>query len=230
MLGRFLELSVCSRDIAASVAFWERLGLAHGRVGDTWQHHYAVLSDGRLVLGLHAYEFDSPSVTWVRPGLADALPGMSALGIEFDFAKTGEQEFNEAGFRDPDGQVVTLLEARTWSRDFDDAWPATLLGHFLEYRYPSRDPAATVAFWERLGLVADQAGAGPVAVAGGITLAPREALRGPELVFEHPDLEAVPGALAAHGHAVEVGAGGDVLLRAPDGLRVRIQPTGDSPR
>jgi hypothetical protein len=223
MLGRFLELSVWSRDIAASVAFWEGLGLSHGRVGDTWQHHYAVLSDGRLVLGLHAYEFDSPSVTWVRPGLADALPGISALGVEFDFAKTGEQEFNEAGFRDPDGQVVTLLEARTWSRDFDEAWPATMLGHFLEYRYPSRDPAVTVALWERLGLVADETDAGPVAVAGGITLAPRQATRGPELVFEHPELGSARDALAARGLAVESAAGGELVLPAPDGLLVRLQ-------
>jgi hypothetical protein len=226
MLGRFLELSVFSRDIAASVAFWEGLGLAHGRVGDTWQHHYAVLSDGRLVLGLHAYEFDSPSVTWVRPGLADVLPGMTTLGIEFDFAKTGAHEFNEAGFRDPDGQVVTLLEARTWSRDFEHAWPATPLGHFLEYRYPSRDPAATVAFWERLGLVADATGAGPVAVAGGLTLAPRQAVRGPELVFEHTDIGAARDALAARGLAVEAAAGGELVLPAPDGLRLRLQPAG----
>lgn len=224
MLGRFLELSVFSRDIAASVAFWESLGLAHGRVGDTWGHHYAVMSDGRLVLGLHAYEFDSPSVTWVRPGLADALPGMAALGIEFEFAKTGAHEFNEAGFRDPDGRMVTLLEARTWSRDFGHAWPETLLGHFLEYRYPSRDPAASVAFWERLGLVADETGAGPVAVAGGLTLAPRQAARGPELVFEHPQWGTVPNLLAARGLTAEAAADGELLLRAPDGLLLRLQP------
>lgn len=226
MLGRFLELSVFSRDIATSVAFWESLGLAHGRVGDTWQHHYAVMSDGRLVLGLHSYEFSSPSVTWVRPDLADALPHIRALGIEFDFAKTGAQEFNEAGFRDPDGQVVTLLEARTWSQDFGYAWPGTLLGHFREYRYPSRDPAATVAFWERLGLVADATGAGPVAVAGGLTLAPRQAASGPELVFEHPEADTVREALAARGLAVAVAADGAVCLRAPDGLLLRVEGVG----
>ena len=224
MLGRFLELSVWSRDIAASVAFWESLGLAHGRVGDTWTHRYAVLSDGRLVLGLHEYEFPSPSVTWVRPGVAAALPGLAARGVSFDFAKTGEQEFNEAGFRDPDGQVATLLEARTWSADFGHAWPQSLAGHFREYRYPSRDPAATVAFWERLGLLADQTPGGPVAVAGGITLAPSAEARGPELVFEHHDMDALPALLAARGHALERGAGGAGLLRAPDGLLIRIEP------
>ncbi|NGP53454.1 hypothetical protein [Thioalkalivibrio sp. XN8] len=226
MLGRFLELSVWSRDVAASAAFWEGLGLAHGRVGDTWQHHYAVLSDGRLVLGLHAYEFDSPSITWVRPELAAALPGIAAAGIDFDFAKTGEHEFNEAGFRDPDGQVVTLLEARTWSADFGHEWTPSLLGHFVAYCYPARDPAATVAFWERLGLVPDETGTGPVAVAGGLTIAPAETAGGPELLFEHPDPAALRGTLEDRGHTLRPGAGGELLLRAPDELLIRVRPAG----
>ena len=228
MLGRFLELSVWSRDITASVAFWAGLGFEHGLVGDTWRHRYAVLSDGRLILGLHEYEFDSPALTWVHPGLAEALPDFAALGIRFDFAKTGLDEFNEAGFRDPAGQVVALLEARTWSPAFERLRPGTLLGHFREYRYAARDPAATVAFWERLGLVAD-AGAGddgPRAVASGITIAPRAELNGPELVFEHDDLRAALDALAARGYATAPGGAGEHLLRAPDGLTVRMAAPG----
>lgn len=223
MLGRFLELSVWSRDIAASVAFWEALGFEHGLVGDTWKHRYAVLSDGSLVLGLHEYEFPSPSLTWVRPGLAELLPEFTALGIHFDFAKTAPDQFNEAGFRDPAGQVVTLLEARTWSPAFERARPGTVLGHFREYRYAARDPAATVAFWARLGLVADTGPVGPRAVAGGISLAPVDGIPGPALVFDHDDPEAAAAALAALGFAPEQDAGGAVLLRAPDGLRLRLE-------
>lgn len=223
MLGDFLELSVWARDVAASVAFWEPLGFEHGLVGDTWKHRYAVLSDGRLVLGLHEYEFDSPSLTWVRPGLAEALPALGALGIRFDFARTGQDEFNEAGFRDPAGQVVTLLEARTWSPVFERVRPGTLLGHFREYRYAARDPAASVDFWARLGLVPDADPAGPRAVAGGISLAPGAAASGPELVFEHDDTSAVADDLAARGYAVERGATGALLLRPPDGLLVRVE-------
>lgn len=226
MLGRFLELSIWSRDIAASLAFWEPLGFRQGLVGETWKHRYAVLSDGRCILGLHEYEFDSPSLTWVRPGLADALPAIAALGIDLDFAKTGPEHFNEAGFRDPAGQVVTLLEARTWSPAFDVAPAATLLGHFREYRYPAADPAATVALWEKLGLVADRTADGPRALAGGISLAPRESVSGPELVFENPAPAAAGEALRARGHAAAA-RHGDVLLAAPDGLRLRVIPTDD---
>ena len=226
MPGRFLELSVWTRDIAASVAFWEPLGFEHGLVGDTWKHRYAVLSDGRLILGLHEYEFDSPALTWVHPGLAETLPDFTALGIRFDFAKTGLDEFNEAGFRDPAGQVVALLEARTWSPAFERIRPGTLLGHFREYRYAARDPDATVAFWERLGLVADAGDDGPRAVASGISLAPRTDVTGPELVFEQDDLPGAAEALAARGYVTTPAGTGERLLRAPDGLTVRMVAPG----
>jgi len=222
MLGNFLELSVWSRDIAASVAFWEPLGFEHGLVGETWKHRYAVLSDGRFVIGLHEYEFDSPSLTWVRPDLAHALPALSAQGIRFDFAKTGSDEFNEAGFRDPAGQVVTLLEARTWSPTFGHGRAASLLGYFREYRYRAPDPAASVAFWERLGLVRDADADGPRAVADRISLAPRTTVAGPELVFEHHDLEAAANALATRAYTVGQGAGGTLRVQAPDGLVVTV--------
>ena len=222
MPGSFLELSVWSRDVAQSVAFWEPLGFVQAAVGDTWKHRYAVLSDGRLVLGLHEYEFDSPSLTWVRPELAAALPGMRALGIEFDFAKTGADEFHEAGFRDPAGQVVTLLEARTWSAAFEGMRPSALLGYFREYRYPAVDPEATAAFWERLGLVRDADANGPRAVTGGISLAPRSTVRAPELVFEHHDLAEAARALGDRGYASRA-MGGGLLLAAPDGLALRLE-------
>jgi hypothetical protein len=222
MLGSFLELSVWSRDVAASVAFWEPFGFEHGKVGDTWKHRYAVLSDGRLVLGLHEYEFDSPSLTWVRPGLAESLPALTAVGIRFEFAKTGADEFHEAGFRDPAGHMVTLLEARTWSPAFERCRLGTHLGHFREYRYPAAAPARTVAFWEQLGLVKDDAIEGPRAMASGICLAPEAGAAGPELVFEHHDLPAAVETLAGMGHAPGWSDGGDLLLRAPDGLGIRV--------
>lgn len=223
MLGSFLELSVWARDIAGSVAFWEALGLEHAQVGETWSHRYGVLTDGRLFVGLHDYEFDSPSVTFVRPDIVDAVAGLRSAGVTLDFAKTGESQFNEAGFRDPAGQIVTLLEARTFSPPWRDAPPASLLGYFAEYRYPAADPAAVAAFWEQLGPVTDRDAETPRVVADGITLAPCAGLRGPELVFHAPDLAAVAERLDRRGVSTNRGASGTLTLAAPDGLTLRIE-------
>ncbi|HKZ73988.1 MAG TPA: VOC family protein, partial [Steroidobacteraceae bacterium] len=115
MLGRFHELSVSTPDIGASVEFYERLGFTHAQTGDTWSHPYGVLTDGRVFIGLHQYRFESPAVTFVRAGIAQHVPDFKALGIELAFAKTGDDTFNEIGFRDPAGQMITILEARTYS-------------------------------------------------------------------------------------------------------------------
>ncbi|MEI2419895.1 hypothetical protein V6O07_06455, partial [Arthrospira platensis SPKY2] len=143
------------------------------------------------------------------------MAAFEALGIRFEFARTGQDEFNEAGFRDPAGQVATLLEARTWSAAFAEEAPPRLLGHFLEYRYPARDPAGVVGFWEALGLVIDDRGEGPRAVAGGISLAPRTAAAGALLVFEHHDPAAAAERLAERGYPAERLADEALLLRAP---------------
>jgi hypothetical protein len=224
MLGSFLELSVWTRDISASAAFYEALGLEHAAVGETWSHPYGVLTDGRLFIGLHEYEFDSPSITFVRPGIAQAVAELKAAGVRFDFAKTEESRFNEAGFRDPSGQVVTLLEARTFSPPWREAPPGCIAGYFGEYRYPATDPAEVAGFWERLGPVIDRDGEQPRVVAAGVTLAPAVGLRCPELVFQATALGPVAEALQQRGLPAGRGAGGTLTLRAPEGLGIRIEP------
>jgi catechol 2,3-dioxygenase-like lactoylglutathione lyase family enzyme len=224
MLGSFLELSVWTRDIAASAAFYEALGMEHATVGETWSHPYGVLTDGRAFIGLHEYEFDSPSLTFVRPGISQAVVELESTGIVMDFVKTGEARFNEAGFRDPAGQVVTLLEARTFSPPWRDAPGISLLGHFAEYRYPAADPAGVAAFWENLGPVVDRDADPARVITGGITLAPRPGLRGPELIFRSVDPGRSVDALRRRGADAERGAEGAWLLRSPEGLVLKIEP------
>lgn len=224
MIGQFLEISVQARDIAASADFWQRAGLRHAVVGDTWPHRYAVLTDGRLVIGLHDYEFDSPSLTFVKPAVADSVPALKALGVAFDFEKTGTEQFNEAGFRDPAGQVVTLLEARTYSPPWQDGPPGGLFGHFVAYAWPAADVTATIGFWEQLGLVVDRDIRPQRIVAGGITLAPGAASGGPTLLFRCPDAEAAAAVLAARGLDARPDPAGGLLLDGPDGMRVRLEP------
>ena len=154
MLGRFLEIGVHAPDVPASLAFYESLGFVQAAVGDTWTHPYAVVTDGRLCLGLHAVEFLSPALTWVHPDLAAHAPALESAGIEFAFSRLGDEEFHELGFLDPSGQMITLIEARTFSPPALTAAHASQLGYFEEFGLPTQDLARSSSFWESLGLVA----------------------------------------------------------------------------
>ncbi|MCS6948805.1 MAG: VOC family protein [Steroidobacteraceae bacterium] len=156
MLGMFHEISIATRDIRASVDFYERLGFHQCITNDTWSHPYGVLTDGRVFLGLHQYQFASPSITYVHREVARLVPRLEALGIEMAFAKTSDDCFNEIGFRDPAGQMVTILEARTYSPPDDElrANAESRCGYFDEFSLPATDFAACAVFWERLGFVA----------------------------------------------------------------------------
>jgi catechol 2,3-dioxygenase-like lactoylglutathione lyase family enzyme len=112
-LGAFHELSLSTRDLAASVAFWKAAGWMACAVRPVWPHPYAALSNGSIVVGLHEYRFPSPSVTCIHPGIAAALEAHRDAGMAIAFAKTGPDCFNEFGFRDPHGHMVTLLEGPT---------------------------------------------------------------------------------------------------------------------
>ena len=80
MFGRFLELSLTTTDIVASVQFYERLGFSQLTTGDTWTHPYGVLSDGRICLGLHQRRGPASMLSFVRPELADHVHELRAAG------------------------------------------------------------------------------------------------------------------------------------------------------
>lgn len=154
MLGRFLELSVETADIRASVEFYERLGFSQCVTSDTWPHPYGALTDGRLVIGLHQYRFPSPSITFVHDGIARHLATIEAMGFEIAFRRTGDDMFNEFGFRDSTGHMVTVLEARTFSPPDRGRDCPSSCGDFAEYSLPARDFTAARAQWETFGFVA----------------------------------------------------------------------------
>jgi hypothetical protein len=154
MLGRFLELAVATTDVLASLEFYHGLGFTQLEVGDARAHPYAVVTDGRLHIGLHGADIESPTLTWVHSDLAAHVGALESLGIEFSFARLGEDDYHELGFRDPAGQAVTIVEARTYSPPAGGTPSASRLGYFEEYAVPTTDMACQAAFWEKLGLVA----------------------------------------------------------------------------
>jgi catechol 2,3-dioxygenase-like lactoylglutathione lyase family enzyme len=233
MLGRFLEVSIHAPDVPESLAFYESLGFVQAPVGDTWRHPYAVVTDGRLHLGLHAYAFDSPALTWVHPGLVQHAPRLQALGIDLAFARLGEDALHELGFLDPSGQMLAVLEARTFSPPSLPATHASQLGYFEEFGIPTPDRARATAFWDALGFVAFDPESAPVAkvVAAGRDLnvglyAPD--LPRPVLTFSDPQMPQTIVALRERGYrfAARLPRGLDArecaLLEAPEGTQILL--------
>ena|SRR5690348_12383299 len=194
MLGRFLEIGIQTQDIRASVEFYERLGFTQAQTGDTWPHPYGVLTDGSLHLGLHQTRLDSPALTFVRPGLASHLAALERAGVELSKVNVGGDVFNEVAFRDPAGQPVRLLEARTYSPADRSALEMSRCGAFGWLSLPAADFERVRSFWETFGFGASDEEAEPfphVPVRGeGLDLAlhrPRF-FAGPLLVFRDPGM------------------------------------------
>lgn len=239
MLGRFLEISVHAPDIVESLAFYERLGFTQAAVGEIWRHPYAVVTDGRLCIGLHRFEFQSPALTFVQPDLERHVAALEAAGHELAFKRLGTEIFNEAGLLDPGGQMIALLEARTFSPPDRRSHEMSRLGWFEEVTLPTADLDASIAFWEGVGFVPAEEGESPFPHIGltsdslNVSLARSRGLGRTALVFTDLRMPDRIRQLADAGieFSQELPAGLDpasyALLIAPEGLPLLLA-TGDS--
>ena len=151
-LGQFHEISVSTDNLAESLQFYELMGFTAQPVDPVWPHPYAVVSLGRLVIGLHEYRFPSPSITCVHQDIMDALESYRDAGAVIAFAKTEPGQFKEFGFRDPAGHMVTLLEKTTHRADaVDPLGSSRTLGRFVGFSLPSAAPEISIGFWRALG-------------------------------------------------------------------------------
>jgi alkylation response protein AidB-like acyl-CoA dehydrogenase len=154
LAGTFHEFSVAVGDVRSAVEFYERIGFSQATTTDTLTHPYGVLTDGRLFIGLHQRQGASPTLTFVRPGVAASVAAFAAAGIHLTRCHTGEEVFNEIAFNDPFGHEVAVLEARTYSPVARDVTELSLCGDFAEVSLPAADFSVAQAFWEPLGFVA----------------------------------------------------------------------------
>ncbi|HTY48961.1 MAG TPA: hypothetical protein VMB48_04640 [Steroidobacteraceae bacterium] len=161
MLARFHEISLATRDIRASVEFYERLGFSQAVTGDAWPHPYGVVTDGRLFLGLHELSPRPPVIAFVHPGVAGYATELVARGLTLSERRTDPEEFNEVALEDPSGQLLRFIEARTYSPVERAPADTSRCGRFAQFSLPARDFAAASAFWEPLGFVATEETADP---------------------------------------------------------------------
>jgi catechol 2,3-dioxygenase-like lactoylglutathione lyase family enzyme len=154
VLGNFHEISLATTDIRASVEFYEQLGFCQATTTDTWSHPYGVLTDGRIFLGLHQRRFASPAITFVHPGVAGLVEQLETRGVALTTCRIEPEVFNEIGLRDPFGQPISVLEARTYSPVARDPGNMSLCGYFDQLSMPVAHFDAAREFWEPLGFVA----------------------------------------------------------------------------
>jgi catechol 2,3-dioxygenase-like lactoylglutathione lyase family enzyme len=235
VLGRFLEYSIATPDIRASLEFYAKLGFTQADVGDAWSHPYAVVTDGRVHLGLHGHDGPSPALTFVKPGLLRELGALEERGIEFEFSHLGNDVFNELGWNDPSGHLVRLVEARTYSPTKRPATDTSLCGYFLEIGLPTPDRERAKDYWEHLGFVGmDEPGALLAHVSCtsdsiDIGLYDPADLPLPALLFETADLRATLARLADGGvepsrQGAALRSRGAAVLSAPEGTQIVVWP------
>lgn len=228
MLGRFLEFSVQTPDILDSLGFYKALGFNELSIGDVWSHKYAVVSDGDLCIGLHDRVFDSPALTFVRSKLAKRARAMTDHGFDFSFLRLDEDVFNELGFVDRDGHMVTMIEARTFSPPDDDVGDS-LCGRWFEITLPAKDAMRAGRFWAPLAPKVLRIREEPTTHmrfdAGGMALGLSEsiALDRPGLCFKCRDRERLEEAVEKHGFRSQRYPGFEgafSVIEAPEGTRL----------
>jgi catechol 2,3-dioxygenase-like lactoylglutathione lyase family enzyme len=232
LLGTFHELSIAVPDMRASVDFYERLGFTQATTADIFVHPYGVMTDGRLVIGLHQRTGPSPVLTFVRAGIAGALPAFANSGLKLTVCRTGDEVFNEVGFTDPFGDAVAVLEARTYSPTDRAETAVSLCGNFAEVSLPANDFAAAQSFWEPLGFVAAEEAQTPYPHLSltsdhlDITFhRPRLHLQA-MLVFREPDMASRIGRLREQGFELRAALPGSqnsaAFLESPDGTTLLL--------
>jgi catechol 2,3-dioxygenase-like lactoylglutathione lyase family enzyme len=233
VLGRFLEYSIPTPDIGASLDFYGKLGFSQAQVGETWPHPYAVVTDGRLHLGLHQHAAAVlPALTFVKADVLHQLGVLESRGVTFEYRKLGNDVFNEIGWLDPSGHLIRLIEARTFSPIKDPR--ASLCGYFLEIGLPAPDRELAKHYWEELGFVGleePQAALPHVSCTSDsidIGLYDPAQLRLPSLVFDADNVAATLARLASAGIAPSgpVPAGlrdrPAAMLAAPEGTPILL--------
>ncbi|MCP5089980.1 MAG: hypothetical protein GY949_03555 [Gammaproteobacteria bacterium] len=224
-IGRFLEFSVRTTDILESLHFYKTLGFVELEIGEVWTHKYAVVSDGELNIGLHDREFDAPTLTFVQQDLAKHARSMADHGFDFSFLKLGEESFNQLGFADRDGHMVTMLEARTFHAN-EEAENDSHCGSWFELTLPVRDALRAAQFWAPIAPTLLELREEPTThmrfEADGVPLGLSEsiALQSPSLCFKCPDRHGLMGILEQNSIDFEKFPGFEgafVAIKAPEG-------------
>jgi len=228
--GRFLEFGVQTPDILDSLEFYRSLGFSEVDTADVYDHKYAVVSDGDLSIGLHDAERPFPRLTFVHPDIARHARAMLDHGFEFTRTVLDEDAFNELELEDPDRNVLSMLEARTFYGASDEQ-ELSACGSCFEMTLPVRDTIRAARFWAAVAPKVQEVREEPTMHmrfdAGGAALGLSEsiALDGPSLCFRCQDQEELEHRAAVAGITIKMFPGFEgafARLTAPEGTALYL--------
>ncbi len=154
MLGRFLEFSLATPDIQASLDFYAELGFSAAEVGEAWTHPYAVVTDGRICLGLASRSHPralpdlrqtrSAQACWSnsRGGESNLSSAISAMTCSTKSAGSILPVSSSGSSRPAPFRPASGLPPRH-----------SRCGYFLEIAIPAPDRELAKAYWEDFGFV-----------------------------------------------------------------------------
>ena len=211
MLETFLEIGIETEDIAGAFEELQSLGFSFVNAGDIREHGYAVVSDGDICIALHESDLTGPWLSFVRPNLESYVRALRRQSIELETARLGQDEFHEVEFRDPNEQLVTLVEARTFSPATGEDIAASACGSFLEFSIATGSIEDSTRFWHGLGFETVAEGTEPhpwrrIRGAGLAIGLHESVLFRPGLTFTADQIGARIDFLRAKGHDVRAGA------------------------
>jgi catechol 2,3-dioxygenase-like lactoylglutathione lyase family enzyme len=146
-----LEINIPTSNVLDSLDWYVSLGFQEIPVGDTRDYHYAVVTDGRICIGLHGVSNDAIGLSFILPDVARHAREMIEQGIESQRARIGSEEFHEVVYCDPDGQEATLLEARTFSQQPDEDIPPPAIGRMSHLSLACSNLENSLQFWQDYG-------------------------------------------------------------------------------
>lgn len=236
MIGELLEFTLACGSLPRTAEFYRSLGFLEAHTGAIVTEPYVALGNGEVGIGLYQRDYDAPALTFVRPNLKEHLRALRRHHIELEFAELEDDQFHRAGFRDPNGQLVILSEARTRSPLTDDPNAISIVGKFVEYSLPTHSVEVSASFWRRLGLGVSAEGGEPapwIRLRGhGLTMGLHEGSRFlPGLCFECQDLEARIAYLEAKNCSIRRGVPfgyrgtAGAMISAPDNQAVYLVPS-----
>lgn len=153
--GQFLEFSVPAKDVQESLSFYHKLGFSELSVGDIRNYHYGVVTDGHIAIGLHADGIEEPALTFVKSDVASYLQHVSPGGEELFFSRVGSEDFHEIGVHTPDGHLLIMIEARTFSQVRLSELPTPITGRSVEISLGCRDLDDAARYWTDAGFMAN---------------------------------------------------------------------------